>query len=517
MSPAASAGIVAPESRRPTPVRGVRPGEAAQPNPGASARAGWPERIAVAAVLLLAVALRVHGLSTFPLEQDELYTVDEGTFLLHSELRPGIAARPLYYLLVHPMLMGLPQTPVLLRLLPFLFGVGGIIAAWWLARRTLGRTAGLVAAIFVAISPWHLYASGMARYWSLVFLFAALSYALIPRAIDRDDRRAYLPAFVVLLLGSVTHPSFLFPMSGAILGAHLVRADGRLGLRWPTAVAWRWLWGPYVVAMAVVAVIVRGLTHSSGLTNWNGRGAAADLRLIPAVVEWATPVMFAAAITGVVLLFREHSAARRRWAAMSGLGILASLVALIASSTKTNTYADYAMAALPLVLVTAAALVQLIGERIGIPDSEAPGVRVPVSSWLMAAGVTASLIAGVLPATVSHLIDGTRFDYRPAYRRITAVAPAELVVTGPIGPPEYYGPGLRLADISADTAGLAVKVRQEHALWVVASEKRYGLVGDDGGALEAWLLARCHLELVTQRPRLDDRLYRVDLFHCQDH
>jgi hypothetical protein len=53
-------------------------------------------------------------------------------------------------------------------------------------------------------------------------------------------------------------------------------------------------------------------------------------------------------------------------------------------------------------------------------------------------------------------------------------------------------------------------------MWVVASEKRYGFVGDDGGALQAWLLARCHLMQVTQRVRLDDRLYRVDLFHCED-
>jgi Dolichyl-phosphate-mannose-protein mannosyltransferase len=515
MTPAASANIAAPEGRRPTPVRGVPAPGPAPHGAALPARAGWPERIAVAAIVLFAVALRAHGLSTFPLEQDELYTVDEGTFLLHSELRPGIAARPLYYLLVHPMLVGLPQTPVLLRLLPFLFGIGGVIAVWWLARRTLGRTAGLAAATFVAISPWHLYASGMARYWSLVFLFAALSYALIPRAIDRDDWRAYVPAFLVLLLGSVTHPSFLFPMSGAILGAHLIHADGRLGLRWPTATAWRWLWGPYAVALAAGALVVRSLTHASGLTNWNGRGAAADLRLIPAVVEWATPVMFAAALAGIVLLFRERSPVRRRWALMAGLGIVASLAALIASSTKTNTYADYAMAALPLVLVTAAALPQLIGERTGMADGVHP--LSPASRWLLAGGVSAALIAGVLPATVSHLIDGTRFDYRPAYRRITAVAPAELVVTGPIGPPEYYGPGLRLADISADTAALAAKVRQERALWVVASEKRYGLVGDDGGALQAWLLARCHLELVTQRPRLDDRLYRVDLFHCEDH
>jgi hypothetical protein len=511
-----SASMIAQESRRPARAATPRSSGSVRRDPAPDTRIGFAERAAVGTILLLAVALRMHGLASFPLEQDELYTVEEGTFLLHSELRPGIAARPLYYLLVHPMLMGLPQTPVLLRLLPFVFGIGGVVAVWWLARRTLGRTAGLAAAVFVAISPWHLYASGMARYWSLVFVLATLSYALIPRAIDRDDRRAYLLAFVVLLLGTVTHPSFLFPMCGVILGAHIVRADGRLGFRWPTPVAWRWLWGPYAVAVAAGAVVVRSLTHSTGLTNWNGRGAAADLRLIPAVVEWATPVMVAAALAGIVLLYREQNPIRRRWALMAGLGVMVTVIALILSSTRTNTYADYAMAALPLLLVTAAALPQLAAELTGGSTSDVHAGAVPKPTWLLVVAITGALVAGVLPATVSHLVDGTRFDYRPAYRWITAVAPAELVVTGPIGPPEYYGPGLRLADISADTADLHAKVRQEHALWVVASEKRYGLVGDDGGALQAWLLARCHLVQVTQRPRLDDRLYRVDLFHCED-
>jgi hypothetical protein len=458
----------------------------------------------------LAIALRMHGLASFPLEQDELYTINEGTFLLNSDLRPGIAARPLYYLLVHPMLMGLPQTPVLLRALPFVFGIAGVVAAWWLARRTLGSIAGVAAALFVALSPWHLYASGMARYWSLVFLLATLSYALIPRAIDRDDRRSFLLAFAVLLLGSLTHPSFLFAVSGAVLGAHVVRADGTIALRWPTRAAWRWLWGPYALALGVTAVIVRSISASS-LTNWSGRGAAADLRLIPAVVEWATPVLCAAAIVGVVLLYRDQDPVRRRWAAMAALGTLTSLTALVASSIWTNTYADYAMAALPLVLVTAAALPQLAGELAN--PARGGGARRP--AWMLPAAVVCVMVAGVLPATVSHLIDGTRFDYRPAYRRIKAEAPAELVAAGPIGPPQYYGSGLRVVNLTADTAGLSAKVRQEHAIWVVASEKRYGFVGDDGGALQAWLLARCHLIQVTQRARLDDRLYRVDLFHCE--
>jgi hypothetical protein len=488
---------------------GARPGAGRPDGRAAPASARAAEGVAVAVLLGLAVALRVHGLSTFPLEQDELYTIDEGRDLLHTELRPGIAARPLYYLLVHPVLLAFPHTPVLLRLLPFVFGIAGVGVTWWLARRTVGRSAGLAALVFVAVSPWHLYVSGMARYWSLVYLLAAGAYGLLPRALERDTRRGYLGALIVFVLGTATHPSFLFPVAGAVAGAHLVRDDGTIGPRWPTRTAWAWLWGPYAVALLAGVLAVRAYGSSAALHNWSGRSAAADLRLVPAIIEWATPALCTAAGAAILLMLGDRDPARRRWAFMAGIGIACSVGAVVVSSRWTNVYADYAMAALPLIIVSAAALPQLALEGLG---AAAGGIG--RRSVVLAAAVAAVVVAGVLPATASHLVDGTRFEYRPAYRRITADGPKELVVTWPIGPDEEYGPGLRTADLTADTAGLNATLRHEGSIWVVASEKRYGLVGDDGGALAAWLLGRCRLVLVTQRPRFDDRLYRVNLFRC---
>ena len=134
-----------------------------------------PRRVsrALAAVLALAAALRLPGLWCFPLEQDELYTVLESRLLWDVPLQPGIDARPLYFLLQHALLGALPETPVALRAAPLLFGLLGVWMVWRAGSRLLGPYAGAAGAFLVAVSPWHMHASGMARYWSLLFLLAA--------------------------------------------------------------------------------------------------------------------------------------------------------------------------------------------------------------------------------------------------------------------------------------------------------------------------------------------------------
>src|SRR5690242_10725347 len=78
------------------------------------------------AIILVAALVRAYGLFAFPFEQDELYTVDEATNLFHTKLLPGIQARPVFFLMEHPIMVSLPHTPVVLRAIPFIFGILGI-------------------------------------------------------------------------------------------------------------------------------------------------------------------------------------------------------------------------------------------------------------------------------------------------------------------------------------------------------------------------------------------------------
>src|SRR5665213_3692634 len=126
--------------------------------------------------MVMAVLLRVYEVFRFPFEQDELYTIDEAINLFHTRLLPGIQARPFFFLLEHPFLSVLPHTAPWIRILPLLFGVAGVWVTWRLARDLAGPVVGFVALALVAISPWQLYVSGFARYYSLLYLLAALIY-----------------------------------------------------------------------------------------------------------------------------------------------------------------------------------------------------------------------------------------------------------------------------------------------------------------------------------------------------
>ena len=461
------------------------------------------ERVAVTAVMILAVVLRVYEVFRFPFEQDELYTVDEATNLFHTHLLPGIQARPVFFLLEHPFLSVFPPTAPYLRLLPLLFGVAGVWFTWRLARDLAGPVAGFVALVLVAISPWQLYISGFARYYSLLYLLAALIYWQLPRAYDANRPGLYLAVLVPLFLGAWTHPSFVFPIVGVALAVSFFRKDDTVRFRWPTREAWLWLWGPFMALSVVVLMAMRVLHHNADVANGGDRGLLATLRLVPAMVDWMTLLVAASAVAGVVLLIRSGADDRRRFGWMAVSGSAFTLLALFALAFRTAIYADYGVAALPLVIVAAAFPVAWLADHLA-----------PAVASLGAAAVAWILIVGILPSTASHLSDGTRFDYRPALNQINATAPSVEVLAWPIAIQRAYDPGLHSREIPTTAAGLDSALQHYRDLWAVTSVKRYGIVGDDTGEMARWLRQNCRQNGEYQRPRLDYRIYRVDLWRC---
>ena len=468
------------------------------------ARASLSSRWTLGAILLLAASLRLLGLRSYVFSQDELYTVIESTKLFHSPLRPGIGARPLYYLLEHVLLGVWPPTPLAMRVAPFVFGVLGVWLTWLVGKIVIGEVGGLLAAFLLAISPWHLFASGMARYWSLVYLMTALGYLALHRAEQRGRTRDCVLAVAVWVLASATHPTTLFPLVGAALALRLVRPDGSIGWRWPSPQVWKALWVPLALCLlgGYAALALSG--NGSAVRNFSGRGSLATLRLLPAMVQWMTPTVFVLGAAGALALALLGSNAERRcWGLMAVLGCGSAMTLLVIASTITDVYAEYGMAMLPLLFVSGGALVQLVYEGLSAALRR-----------LFAGAATVVLAAGIVPGTVSHLSDGTRFDYRLAFQFIRTHAPDVAVVTWPLVVQQYYASDLRASELTPDTVALHSLLQRQHDLWAVVSVQRYGIVTDDGGNLAAWLLRRCRLAFSHQRPRLDYRLYRVDLYRC---
>jgi hypothetical protein len=456
------------------------------------------ELIGVGAVLLVAVSLRLHGLAALAWDQDELYTLFDATDLSSGGRGPGILGRPLYYLLQHFLLKVSAPTPLNLRLPAMLFGVLGVWLTWRLARRNFGPTAAVVSATLVAVSGWHLYASQLARYWTLIYCLSTATLILLPPAIDLDRPRSFLAALAVMLAGTLTHPTFVFPMVGVLLALHLVRREGQIRWRWPTPRAWVWLWGPLLASVTFGVAILKLSGHSGALQNWAGRGAAATLRIVPGMVQWLSPEVVAASAGGILLLACSDRPADRRWAAMALLGGLSAIVLLLAAASRTDVYADYGMSMLPLAFLSVGGALERARERIGA---------------LGAATAAVVITAGALPGTVAHLTDGTRFDHRPALAYVARHGPDRLVVGWPIAVVRAERPELRSEETRMSTRWLAETLRREHGYWLVATYQRTGLVGDDG-TVTPWIDRQCRRRLATERTRLDFRVYRVELYWC---
>lgn len=463
------------------------------------------ERWILVSVLAVALLLRLRGFVSFALEGDEMYTFFEATRLFATNLQPGIEARPLYYLLQHAVFWVAPDAdPVTLRALPLLFGMAGVWATWRLGREVAGPVAGLSAAAMAAVSPWHIYVSGMARYWSLVYLLACLAFWRLIVA-DRTDRLAdWILVLGLTVAGLLSHPTFLFPVAGCGLALLLSRRrDGGWRLRWPTRNSMLGLWLP-LAALLVVEFAVLSLTGNSGaVRNWSGRGWPAVARLIPAMVQWMTPVVFAAGMLGAVVavVCPDQDGKRGRWGWMALVGTAVTMGLMVSAALSTDVYADYGLSALPLFLVSAGVLVDA-GARV----TGRWGRKVAVVSVLV-------LVAGVAPTTASHLSDGTRFDYRPAFDAIRREGADVPVYLGSIVHQRWYAPELDGHELSYRPEEMEARMADEEA-WIVVGVRRYGIPGDPDGAFRRWLSGRCVLVQAHQGLRFDVRLYRVELHRC---
>jgi len=468
----------------------------------ASVYSGRRDLPALLGLLALAAALRLW-MFRFPFEQDELYTFFEARDLFATQLEPGIDARPLYYLFQHALLWVLPPTEFWLRLPPLVFGLAGVAMTWYAARRFFGGGAALVAGLAVTLAPWHIHISAMARYWSLLYLLAAIYFLSLVLGYRSDGRRPLMFALVALVAGTATHPTFAFAAAGGALGASLVRADGSFGWRWPSRRAWTLLWLPYATFLAVGALALSLTGNEEAVRNWGSRGLLAGLRLVPAIVEWLTPLVAIAAAIGIVLALGTRDPARRTWAAVAFGGATVGVLLLIAASAVTSVYADYAAAALPLLFIGVGALAASALERL-----RSGGTQFLAVCLLLIGGA-------LLPNVASQLSSGTRFDYRPAFRHIQQTAPDRPVLMWPVVLQQHYAPGLDGRVLRIQRQFLDETLGQEGDLWLVASLRRYGYSWDDSHILPAWLERNCTLEHTYERARFDYRRYRAELYRCR--
>jgi uncharacterized membrane protein len=142
---------------------------------------------ALCAVLAVAALPRFLHLFSHPTIPDEAFTfyVASHPFAeMLGMLRNGDFHPPLIYAIAH-WLLGLSGKAYVFRIVPATFGLAGVLATFFLARRFVGTAGATLAALFVALSPILVFYDGYFRMYALLWSLCALSWLLLFRAFEQ--------------------------------------------------------------------------------------------------------------------------------------------------------------------------------------------------------------------------------------------------------------------------------------------------------------------------------------------
>jgi uncharacterized membrane protein len=472
-------------------------------------RATW----LLAGLIVLALILRFWHLGAWGFEGDEIFTLRDSRAPRLSNPRPLLYL--LNYILVRPTL-GLNEFG--LRLLPALFGVLAVPTVYFIGRRLVSSRAGLFAALLVALSPFHIYQSQYARYWSLAFLLSAAYPFALHFGIRDHSARWLISGAVLAVLAVLAHPVAIFPAGGLILYYLVGVRREDLARLWSKPM-FRWIG----LALLVVGLILLVRSFSM-LQNWihshdvksgprerlfnRAPDGLRQLRDLLNYVDSLTLPVTLAAVLGISVL----AAGRNRSTALLLLwvGVIPVAVILLIS-IRTPISVNYFLPAAPAVFLAAGAFLAHLTEI------EA-GVR---PRWLLPALVTIIVIAGGLPTVISQYSDGRRFDFRGAAQWLKP-----RMKTGDLAFSEQYPVmrhylGQQAQPISFDTTALEKSAQSLDqpghggALWIVAPAPGHAFrVNLRKGGLLPWIYQNCQLRNTLGRPRVDVRQYYLQIYRC---
>lgn len=286
-------------------------------------------RLLVAALLVttaLGAALRIYKLGAESIWLDEAFTIQTARGPLPSiiEETSKDVHPPLYYFVIHYWMGLFGESEFSTRLLSALFGSLAILAIYKLAARLFDRATALLAALFLALSVFHIEFSQEARMYTLLCLLTLLSmYFFIELLAAGERNRLALAGYIAssaLLLYTHVYSLFiiaaqnLFWLSLALFSKEIFR---RLWKRWLLAQAalcvlfLPWLsvlvqqvsrvqkgfWIPRLPPRSLydtfiiyagsrqLALIFFPLAALGIFVGWKGRGAETGRKLLPATAD----------------------------------------------------------------------------------------------------------------------------------------------------------------------------------------------------------------------------------------
>jgi 4-amino-4-deoxy-L-arabinose transferase-like glycosyltransferase len=323
------------------------------------------------AILVLALALRVYDLG------GESVWIDEGFSIRVAQLPlPELfqATRydihpPLYYVLLHFWIGWFGHSEAAVRAPSVVWGVLGVWALERLGRRLFGPSTGLIAALLLAVSPFHVHYSQEARAYAQNLFFSLLSLTAFLSWMRSGGRRRAVSYVLATALMVYTHSYGWLAVGAQNLAALLpwfrpLRPHGPRAREW---LAWQGvllvLFLPWLVALAGQVETVRVSFYAGAPTWLTLGGTAIGFAGSPALLALSGAALARWLLSGLGRPV-DPDAARRR-AAAGFLALWVAMLLLVPFVTSNLLFPSFirraTMGALPAWLLLVAAAIAAAG------------------------------------------------------------------------------------------------------------------------------------------------------------
>lgn len=304
----------------------------------------------LALITLFAVALRLYKLGEWSFWGDEVHTLRSARNAISA---PGVSA--ISSLLTGLMMQWLGTSEWSARLASALIGAVSIPLLFWPVRKIFTPGIALLSCLLFALSPWHLYWSQNARFYTSMLLFYTLALFAFYFWLEENRFRYLLAFFIFMGLAILERMSALFivPVLGVYVLALLV-----LPIPKPAGLTLRNLL--ILIVPGVIFVIYFIVSRLDGLLNFVpqlGWVNNSPFWIVAGIVFYVTIPVILLGTAGLVVLLMQRS----RSALLLGSAAIVPILAMAAISMISYAANRYAFIILTSWLVLAGvAAVQLI-------------------------------------------------------------------------------------------------------------------------------------------------------------
>lgn len=170
-------------------------------------------------LLVIGTVLRLYRLDFQSVWLDEVHTLNDANpanslAQVHASIVAADPHPPLYFYVIHFMFKIFGYTPVVARLFSVVIGIYGIYAIFQLGKEMFSPKVGLIAAMLLTLSSYHIYYSQEARPYAMLCLFTTLSFLYLVRYLKLPTRRNAILYGVFTALMLYGHFFSLFAVLG---------------------------------------------------------------------------------------------------------------------------------------------------------------------------------------------------------------------------------------------------------------------------------------------------------------